>query len=207
MASFAVGEEREQLILELKDFAQAHIASRSGAEDEYWFAQTELPSHDFNREISKPGEIVVIPNGCVRMMCDGDFYEVANLPYRFVALSCTDIVTGLWPQIPNPTIYPDHGDYWWTAIHNENIEVPGEPVELWFHRRQNEQITESLRLETFASEAEALAREALIKSHASDDTEALFEIRIWRDAVRQTGELRPRTNVIYSPPSKPAILP
>jgi hypothetical protein len=195
-----------ELFSRLRDFAVTFDALPEDAEADHWYSQ-ELPSHDFNREIVKPGKNPDAPEGCVRIMSDTDFYEVANLPYQFERLSCADVVSVLWPDVPNPKIYPDHGDYWWTAISDESLEVPGEPFELWMHYRNDDVVTESMRFGTLATEQQAIEREVEVRSSASEGTEALYEIRTWKDGVRSGGELRPRTNVTYSPPREPMVWP
>lgn len=209
MQDLAADRERERLLAELRDFARGYDALPDDVEADHWYEQDHenLPGHDFNREIVRPAENESAPDGCVRIMCDTDFYEVANLPYHFVALSCADIVSVLWPAIESPTVYPDHGDHWWTAIGDESMEVPGQPVELWFHFRENGALTETTRFEAFATEAEALQREAKGTSHITEGSEALFEIRVWQDGVRIEGELRPMSRVKYSPPREPILWP
>lgn len=196
-----------ELVSNLREFAVAYNALPEDVEVDHWYSADELPAHVFNREIVKPGENDDTPDGCVRVMSDCDFYEVANLPYHFEPLSCAEIVSVLWPDVPNPKIYPDHGDYWWQAVSDETLEVPGEPFELWFHCRINGIVTDSMRFDTLATEQEAIKRETKIESSATEGTEALFEIRTWKDGERIGGELRARTNVTYSPPREPIMWP
>ena len=198
MQDLMAADVRDQLLAELREFVRAYEAL-PGSDD--------LPGHDFNREIVKPGENEKAPDGCLRIMCDSDFYEVANLPLRFTAVSCLDIVLILWPDIQSPTIYPDHGDHWWTAIGDREMEVPGQPFELWFHFREGGALDESMRFEAFATMAEALAREVRVTTHATEGTEALFEIKVWRGGVRFGGDLSPRSNVVYSKPREPIVWP
>jgi hypothetical protein len=202
MEDFISNGERTVLLDELRDFAREYQALPEDMETDHWYSQDhkELPKPNFNREIVRPAENTAAPNGCVRIMCDGDFYEVANLPYKFSALSCAEIISALWPAIDNPTIYPDHGDHWWTAISDENIEVPGQPVELWFHFRENGVTTQTMRAETFATEADAIIGEAKSTMHISEGSEALFEIRVWKEGRRTKGELRPISRIVYSSP-------
>jgi hypothetical protein len=201
-----ISNANKELFSKLRDFALVHDALPEDAEPNHWYS-AELPSHDFNREIVKPGENEKAPDGCVRIMSDTDFWEIANLPYEFERLSCADIVSVLWPDVPNPKIYPDHGDYWWTAIADESLEVPGEPFELWMVYRQDGILTDTMRFDTLATEQQAIEREAKVRSGTTEGTEALFEIRTWKDGERIGGELRPRTNVTYSPPREPNTWP
>lgn len=209
MQDLTADQTRESLLAGLREFALAYDGLPDDAEVDHWYSQDhqQLPGHDFNREIVGPGENEDAPDGCVKIMCDVDFYEVANLPFRFKELSCADVVSVLWPDIKSPTIYPDHGDHWWTAIYDESMEVPGQPVELWFHFRENGAITETMRFEAFATEDEALRGEAKGESHITEGSEALFEIRVWKDGVRVEGDLRPRSRVVYSPPREPIAWP
>ncbi|MCZ7860871.1 hypothetical protein O9X98_05590 [Agrobacterium salinitolerans] len=202
-------ELRNQLLAELREFARAYDAIPEGHEVEYWYFEDsdDLQGHDFNREVVKPGENEKAPDGCLRIMCDCDFHEVANLPLRFADLSCQDIVSILWPDIQSPVFYPDHGDHWWAAIGDPEMEVPGQPFELWFHFREGGAINESMRFEVFATIDEALAREDRVTAYITEGTEALFEIKEWRDGERLAGELRPRMNVVYSKPRVPIAWP
>ncbi|MCS4089062.1 hypothetical protein [Rhizobium sp. BK176] len=197
---------KKELFTKLRDFAVTYDALPEDAETEHWYS-SDLPSHDFNREILKPGENDKAPDGCVRIMSDTDFWEIANLPFHFEKLTCGEIVSVLWPDVPEPKIYPDHGDYWWTASADESLEVPGEPFELWMHYRTDGVMTDSMRFDTLATEQKAIEREAKVRSGTTEGTEALFEIRTWKDGERIGGELRPRTNVTYSPPCEPIVWP
>lgn len=188
------------LIAKLREFAAAYETLADGVEVEHWYSR-DLPSHDFNRELVRPGENAERPEGCVRIMSDTDFYEVANLPLHFEALSCAEVVATLWPDVPTPMIYPDHGDHWWTAIFDESLEVPGQPYELWLHILEDGIVTESGRFEAFPSEPEAVAREARMTSSVTEGREAAFEIKVWIHGTRFPGEMQPRTNVIISPRS------
>ncbi|MCV9964727.1 hypothetical protein OIU34_22815 [Pararhizobium sp. BT-229] len=209
MPDLTADQTRESLLAELREFALEYDGLPDDAEVDHWYFQDHerLPGHDFNREIVNPGANTDAPEGCVRIMCDVDFCEVANLPSRFTALSCADVVSILWPDIKSPTVYPDHGDHWWIAIGDESLEVPGQPVELWLHFREGGAITETMRFEAVATEAEALEREARMESHITEGSEALFEIRVWKDGERVEGDLRPRSRVVCSPPREPIVWP
>ncbi|MBY3433750.1 hypothetical protein HFN89_06260 [Rhizobium laguerreae] len=202
-----IANVKDELVAKLREFSVAQVALPDGAEVDHWYSETELPAHDFNREIVNPGENPDAPDGCVRIMSDSDFYEVANLPYHFEPLSCAEIVSVLWPGVQKPKIYPDHGAYWWTAVADESLEVPGEPFEVWLHSRTDGIVADSTRFDTLPTEQEAIEREAQIETHASVGTESLYEIRAWKNGERIGGELRPRTNVFYSPPREPIMWP
>jgi hypothetical protein len=208
MQDLRADDATNQLLAELHEFARAYDPMPEGRDAVHWYHRSDdLPAHNFNREIVSPGEDDKAPDGCLRVMSDSNFYEIANLPFRFTALSCAEIVSALWPDIEQPAIYPDHGDYWWTAISDPNLEVPGQPFELWFHTRQGGSITDSMRFDAFATEQEAVEIEAKGKTGAPEGSEPLFEVKVWRDGERLDGDLRPMTNVVYSKPREPIAWP
>jgi hypothetical protein len=104
-----------------------------------WTVWKNPPWIDFTRELIEPGyktdpkegEPEEYPEGAITIRGDIDFWIVAVLPRRFEAIPMTDIVRLLWPDIEKPTIYPDTGDVYWEALDNHDMEVPGEPFELW----------------------------------------------------------------------------
>jgi hypothetical protein len=121
-----------------------------------YFYDISLPFRDLNREIVAPGTSTEIPQGAVGIRCDSDFWCVAFLPYCFHGLSCEEIAKCLWPDVTNLSFLPDSGDHWWTAIHDENLEVPGEPHELWVRNVYTDgRPDEHMRFNTHAFEESA----------------------------------------------------
>lgn len=70
-------------------------------ESPYWYEDNsqELPGWDFNREIIEPGKNALFPHGVVGIRVDGDFWQVAALPYSWRIYSIQEIVEKLWPDI------------------------------------------------------------------------------------------------------------
>ena len=201
------------LKLELIDLAVAIRTDDSDATG--YFVAKDHHFTDFNRQIVEPGEDENFPDGALGIYVDDDYYAVAALPYKYKALSCAEIVASLWPEIENPTILPDHGDYWWTAQRDLSLEVPGEPWELWFVETETaipNQIAmqvphftpeadengrpvqqEEIRWRTCKTEQEALAARSKIggTGYVEDFQNLGFEVRHWKDGVRTTVHVLP----------------
>lgn len=178
------------LIHDLRDLA---VLIRRDEPTSGFFVWKDVPHRDFNRQIVEPDTNPDFPSGALGIYSDGDFEEVAALPHRFKDLSCAEIVATLWPEIDNPVILPDHGDYWWTAQSDDKLEVPGEPWEMWFvestHGAEADDHPlkyDAVRWRTCATEEEALkARSSIGGSVYREDFENLsIEIRHWDQGVR-----------------------
>ena len=61
-----------------------------------WNYSPELPSGDINREIAHPSE--QFPDGALGIRADGNFWQVALLPYWCVNLTIGEIASVLWPK-------------------------------------------------------------------------------------------------------------
>lgn len=153
-----------------------------------WRASVDTPANDFNREIAAPGANAAFPDGVVRVMCDYDFYEVALLPYRFEPLTCAEIVSALWPEMERVVTYPDSGDHWWVAMADEELEIPGQPYEIWYHVDYADSHHEDRRFESYATREEAEGRARKVVSSVTPGTTMLYSVREWREGVRLEGE-------------------
>ena len=156
-----------------------------------------LPGLDFNRELVPPGTDPAAVGGCVRIMCDHDFWEVANLPWSFSALDCPDIVRCLWPDLPRAVFRPDSGDYWWKAVADQNLEVPGEPFEVWLFGGGEGDVQ---RVGTYPTAGEAARSAGGIRCSTDRDEGPHYEIREWKDGIRTAGERMAVENVVRTPP-------
>lgn len=190
------------LIHDLRDLA---ASIRTDEQKTGFFVWNDVPFNDFNRQIIEPGDDAAFPSGLLNIYGDEDYYIVASLPYRFKELSCADIIPILWPEIENPIFLPDHGDYWWTAKANHNLEVPGEPWELWFFEDNN-----SHRWSTCETEEKALkARSNIGGSVYKEDFDKLsVEIRCWEKGIRRTIHkigLDPEKFNLIEKPDEPCI--
>lgn len=216
---------------ELTDLA---VAIRTDDEDATgYFVAKDHDFIDFNKEIVEPGENANYPHGALSINADDDFYSVAVIPYKFEEMSCADIVAILWPDIENPVIRPDHGDYWWTAQRDSSLEVPGEPWELWFVETAPKKISnkiamqvphftpetgedgypvgyDAIRWRTCNTMEEAVeARSSIGGTVYKEDFENIgFEIRHWHDGVRttvRTLDVNPEKFQIVDRPKEPNI--
>nr|WP_250807300.1 hypothetical protein [Neorhizobium tomejilense] len=177
-------QPRAKLVASLEDFAARYRQLPEDAESDYWFYEKEdMPANDFNRSLEPVGS-EGFAKGSVRIMCDGDFYAVAQLPIEYEVLSAKDIADILWPGFENAIFRPDSGDYWWTAIADENLEVPGQPHELWFHVLRNGLIEESLRYNAYETREAAEANGARVRASVSEGDTPMWQVRTWRDGIR-----------------------
>ena len=161
------------------------LGEGENAKSLHWFLDLkDLPAWDFNRDIIEKGHPEA-PDGCLVMRCDSDFHAVANLPLEFKSVSCEEIVSVLWPEIEKPTIYPDHGDHWWTAIYDPSMEVPREPYELWAEIAVDGEHFESVRLNTCVSEEAAAAKAKKLKMGMGGTGNAAIWLRRWEGGVRK----------------------
>ena len=62
---------------------------------------------DFTKEICEPGDLVDVPEGCVGIRSDDNFWVEAVLPYKFKDLSIQDMVAVLWSDIKDPICHDD----------------------------------------------------------------------------------------------------
>lgn len=113
------------------------------------YYDSALHFRDLNREIVEAGTSDSLPEGGLGIRGDNDFWTLAHLPLRFRNLSCEEIAGAIWPDERNLTFLPDSGDFWWTAIHDQNLEVPGEPHELWIYQTYDNGRVEGRRWQTF----------------------------------------------------------
>lgn len=59
----------------------------------------EMPFTDFNKEIVAPGLLPDFPEGAIGVRVDGDFWEIAALPYaKYLDVPIQEIVKELWPS-------------------------------------------------------------------------------------------------------------
>lgn len=129
-----------------------------------WSVWVNPPWNDFTRELIDPGYTSITEEGEIdRTYSDGalvvrgdtNFWMTAVLPRRFEAVPFADLVKAIWPHVEEPTIYPDDGHIYWEAIGNQDMEVPGEPYELWVeYPFISETELEQNRLGTYATESE-----------------------------------------------------
>jgi len=105
-----------------------------------WTVWTNPPWNDFTRELIEPGHAVTTEaregdatyaEGALIIRGDTNFWMVAALPRKFETIPLADIVKTIWPHIEQPKLYPDDGSIYWEALGNQDMEVPGEPYELW----------------------------------------------------------------------------
>jgi hypothetical protein len=157
-------------------------------------AEGELPSHDFNREIVRPGKDKDYPEGALLIRADWDFWVVATLPLAFESLDCRSIVETLWPRL-DATTYPDSGDPWWAATADEEAEVPGSPFELWCTVDEEGSPEPRERMGFYATREEAVAAEAGTLWSIPAGVPVLVELREWRDGVRHRGVPHEPTNL------------
>lgn len=87
--------------------------------DRWWFTpEAELPFHDFNKDVVKPGDTeypdengdIAWPDGATTIRMDDDFWLCAVLPYEYKDLTIQEIVAILWPTVENPRFNPDTQD-------------------------------------------------------------------------------------------------
>lgn len=151
----------------------------------WWIAQ-RLAGHDFCKEILEPGTNENLPDGAVGIRTDDDFWIAAELPYRFKDLDCATLVSIAWPHIENPIIRPDSGDYWWTARYNDDLEVPGEPFEVWTHITYQDGYTQNERYDSYRDRSEADKRAHFILGSSSIGEGHTFTVIIkeWSNGVR-----------------------
>ena len=163
---------------------QINALNKSNGPWSVWF---NPPWKDFTREMIDPGYTTTTEDGEVdttyldgALIIRGDFnfWMVAVLPRRFENVPLADLVKVIWPHVEEPMLYPDDGHIYWEAIGDQDMEVPGEPNELWVeYPRSSETDLEQNRLSTYASEAELTAH--------------LFH------AIRQTAEQQPGSAARY----------
>ncbi|WP_315921988.1 hypothetical protein [Mesorhizobium sp. SP-1A] len=170
------------LIHDLRDLA---VSIRTDEQAAGFFVWKDVPFTDFNRQIVEPGTNPDFPSGALGIYSDDDFYAVASLPYRFKDLSCAEIVATLWPEIENPVILPDHGDYWWTAQRDDKLEVPGEPWEMWFVESARGAIPDNVALQTPHCVPEA----------DSDGRPAKYDAVRWRTCATEEEALKARSSI------------
>lgn len=98
----------------------------------YWYDPSP-PFNDFNREFLYPDSdrldevdrakiLRDYPDGCFQIRADENFWCIANIPIRFRNLTMQEIVSVLWPNIPNPVYHNDADDHaywekWFEAYH------------------------------------------------------------------------------------------
>lgn len=146
-----------------------------------FFHDIRLHFRDLNREIAHPGTNTDIPDGAVGIRGDWDFWLVAYLPHRFASLSCKEIASCVWPDVKDVIELPDSGEYWWTAKSDDNLEVPGEPFEVWLTAcYEDGRDPDVMRIETFSTENEA--SEYIRKRHYQHDVS--YETLIWTNGER-----------------------
>lgn len=74
---------------------------RSELKKPYWAAPDDKdvwPGLDFNRELVSPGTNENFPCGAVGIRIDGDFWQVAALPWSWRHYPLPEIVRALWPS-------------------------------------------------------------------------------------------------------------
>lgn len=193
-------EDTSALAADLAAFRAALVPHGDALRLDGWtVAAGEMPFSDFNREVVPPGTNPKYPEGAVGIRMDWDFWTAAVLPYRFVGLDCMTIVRTLWPDVEDPTVWPDHGDPWWAAKTDEGAEVPGEPFELWSTVTPPEGEPERQRMDTFPDRAAALAAEPRSTWHMGPGYRVECEIMEWRAGERLSVETFPASNVRVSP--------
>lgn len=80
--------------------------------EKWYHSKDDMPSIDFNREICKPGQSKVFPDGAIGIRCDDDFWLCAIYPYKFVDVPLTEVVGAFWPDLPKEDIvYNDDVDF------------------------------------------------------------------------------------------------
>lgn len=165
-----------------------------------WRVWTNPPWNDFTRELIDPGYTTqtdegevdtTYAEGALVIRGDVNFWMTAVLPRKFETIPLADLVKALWPHIDNPTLYPDDGDIYWEAIGNEDMEVPGEPYELWVeYPLISEDGLEKTRLGMYKSEAELCAslssanRQNAEQIRRQPETRAHYYGLVWKDGVR-----------------------
>jgi hypothetical protein len=165
-----------------------------------WSVWTNPPWRDFTRELIEPGYTTTTEDGEVdttyaegALIIRGDtnFWMTALLPRRFEAIPLADLVQTIWPHVEKPTLYPDDGHIYWEAIGNQDMEVPGEPYELWveYHYMSRTEL-ERNRLSTYANEAElsstlrsARLQTAELQKDGSDSSARYYGLT-WNNGVR-----------------------
>jgi hypothetical protein len=147
-----------------------------------------LPSHDLNRSLEIPGS-EGFKEGAVRIISDDDFYPVAHLPWEFSGLSVAAIASVLWPELEEAVFRPDSGDFWWEAIADETLEVPGQPHELWFHVEREGKLEESFRYDAYATLQDVDDGARRMCAGASVTDGAVWQVRTWVGGQRIDGPL------------------
>lgn len=143
-----------------------------------------LPSHDFCKEVVEPGSQPGLPAGAVGIRTDGDFAAFAALPYRFKYVPTAEIVAICWPNVEQPTICPDSGDYWWTAIYDDTLEVPGEPFELWCRVTYPDGSVEEQRHTTHVERSDAEATVRRFRAGLGKGHTLTLQTREWKGGSR-----------------------
>jgi hypothetical protein len=132
-----------------------------------WMVWTNPPWKDFTRELIEPGYTTTTEegeadttyaDGALVIRGDVNFWMTAVLPRKFETIPFADLVKTIWPHIDKPTLYPDDGNIYWEALDNPDMEVPGEPYELWIeYPFMSETDLEQNRLSMHADETELAA--------------------------------------------------
>lgn len=70
----------------------------------YWASKaSEVPYHDFTKELHPPKTNKIFPRGVVGIRMDDDFWMVAALPWKYHWLSTEELTKMLWPEITDAT--------------------------------------------------------------------------------------------------------
>jgi hypothetical protein len=152
-----------------------------------WWSVIDPHFKDFCKEIVEPGTNKHFARGAVSIRTDQDFWIAAAIPYKFRDVSCAEIVAALWPNIEAPYIFPDSGSYWWVAINDDSLEVPGEPYETWAETVYPDGFREETRIHTLSSLSEAEEKVALLrKTKISSDHQMTIHIKQWTAGGRNS---------------------
>lgn len=165
-----------------------------------WMVWINPPWKDFTRQLIEPGYTTktdegevdtTYEEGALLIRGDANFWMTAVLPRKFETIPLAVLVKTIWPHIDQPTLYPDDGDIYWTALDNQDMEVPGEPYELWVeYPYMSETELEQNRLSMYANEAELLSALSSANRQNAEQTERHPENRAryyglaWKDGVR-----------------------
>lgn len=102
-----------------KDFPDQTYKDEIFKYGDWWFTpEGHLPSHDFNKDVVKPGDTeyldeegnIAWPDGATTIRMDSDFWLCAVLPYEYRDLTIQELVAILWPTVENPRFNPDTQD-------------------------------------------------------------------------------------------------
>lgn len=75
------------------------------------FHGDDIPSLDFNREICKPGQSSMWPDGVIGLRVDSDFWVVGIIPYKFLNVPLQEVIAACWPKLVKDASFEKDVEY------------------------------------------------------------------------------------------------